>query len=197
MPVFASGSGLTPAQEAAGLAAGKDNSKQYHLTWVYDTVEVVSASSTTTANFFTSIDGKTWTQSNMRSASILPGVRALTVATILITHFDATNGNVLATDLAELGWGYFALFLRDRPQPDYVQTRLLCGGPGIVVGGSTTRGTFGNGTIANALSFFDPFLTTIQGNEPFRGEMRWDTGITLTNTIEVTVALYGRGTREN
>ncbi len=199
--LFPEGSGLTPAQLAAARAAGAEQQKTKELlqTWAYDTQDLASSTSYTEATFFQTPQGqsnKTWTDTNMRSGGFFPGVRALTVRSIVFNIFDPTNGHVLATDLGIIGWGYFALTINDRPFPDYFQIKNACGGSGVKVGGHLTRGCFGDGTINNALSFNDPFLVTIQPNDPFRVEARWDAAITpASNLTELSVILFGRGTR--
>ncbi len=203
---FPTGSGLSNEALAAAESAGRaqERTKELLQTWAYDTVTLSSALSAavSTSSLFqtpTGTSGKTKTDTNMKGTGIFPGVQALTVRSLVITAFDSVSGTVSNTDLGLIGWGYFALIINDRPFPDYFQIKAAAGGTGIVCG-STTRGIFGNGTISNVLSFNDPFLVTIQPNDPFRVDLVWDTAISVTgssNTTELSVILYGRGTRRS
>ena len=202
--IFPTGSGLSNESLAAARSAGRaqERTKELLQTWAYDTVTLSSATSFTSQTFFqtpTGTSGKTRTDTNMKGTGIFPGVQALTVRSIVISAFDSVSGTILNTDLALLGWGYFALIINDRPFPDYFQVKAAAGGANIV-SASTTRGILGDGAINNVLSFNDPFLVTIQPNDPFRVDMNWDAAVTITGSstsTELSVILYGRGTRRS
>jgi hypothetical protein len=200
--VFPNGSGLSNEALAAAQQAGRaqERTKELLQTWAYDTVELTGTP--TSASLFqtpTGTSGKTRTDTNMKGTGIFPGVQALTVRSLVINIFHATSGDMSCTDLGIIGWGYFALIINDRPFPDYFQIKNACGGANIV-SSSTTRGVFGNGNIGNVLSFNDPFLVTIQPNDPFRVDLNWDATITPSGSgtnMQLSVILYGRGTRRS
>jgi len=202
--IFPAGSGLSNEALAAAQNAGRaqERTKELLQTWAYDTVTLSSATAVSSASLFqtpTGTSGKTRTDTNMKGTGIFPGVQALTVRSIVITAFDSVSGTLLNSDLAQIGWGYFALIINDRPFPDYFQIKAAAGGANIV-SASTTRGIFGEGIINNVLSFNDPFLVTIQPNDPFRVDLTWDSAITVTGSsisTELSVILYGRGTRRS
>jgi len=200
--VFPSGSGLSNEALAAAQNAGRaqERTKELLQTWAYDSVELTGTPSS--ASLFqtpTGTSGKTRTDTNMKGTGIFPGVQALTIRSLVINVFHATSGDMLTTDLGVIGWGYFALIINDRPFPDYFQIKNACGGANIV-SSSTTRGVFGSGNIGNVLSFNDPFLVTIQPNDPFRVDLNWDAAITPSvsgTAMQLSVILYGRGTRRS
>jgi hypothetical protein len=201
--IFPTGSGLSNEALAAAQSAGRaqERTKELLQTWAYDTVTLSSATPFTSQTLFqtpTGTSGKTRTDTNMKGTGIFPGVQALTVRSIVITAFDSVSGTLLNTDMSLLGWGYFALIINDRPFPDYFQIKAASGGAGIV-SASTTRGCWGSGEIGNVLSFNDPFLVTIQPNDPFRVDLNWDASVPLfaNNSTELSVILYGRGTRRS
>ena len=204
MSLFPTGAdaGYSPAQLEAGRAAGAAASAQKELlqTWLYSTTVLTSGTSVTSASQFQTAQGATssdtFTRTNMRSSGILPGVRSFTIRSLHMTLFDGTDANVLGTVAAQIGWGNFAVIIGDTPTPDYFQVRAVLGGSGFS-SASTTRGIFGDGNIANALSFNYPFLMTVQGNEPFRVDLRWDTAIAtaVASSVYLTTIFYGLGAR--
>ncbi len=208
--VFPNGSGLSNEALAAAQNAGRaqERTKELLQTWAYDTVELTGTpSSVSLFQTPTGTSGKTKTMTNMKGTGIFPGVQALTIRSLVINPFNMVSGDVLVTDLGLVGWGYFALIINDRPFPDYFQIKNACGGANVT-SANTTRGVFGSGIIGNVLSFNDPFLVTIQPNDPFRVDIAWDAAITPATQIahsstssgaglQLSVILYGRGTRRS
>ena len=201
--IFPTGSGLSNEAFAAAQSAGRaqERTKELLQTWAYDTVTLSSATAFSSQTLFQTPVGtsnKTKTDTNMKGTGVFPGVQALTIRSVVVTVFDSVSGNVLNTDLGQIGWGYYALIINDRPFPDYFQIRGACGGANIV-SGHTTRGILGDGNVSNVMSFSDPFLVTIQPNDPFRVDLAWDASVSIfsNNTTELSVILYGRGTRRS
>ena len=202
--MFPQGSGLSNEALAAAQSAGRaqERTKELLQTWCYDSLDFTGQAVSSSSLFQTPVgtSSKTKTDTNMKGTGVFPGVQALTVRSVVISLSNQQSGDVLVTNAGLIGWGYFALIINDRPFPDYFQIKAACGGAGVV-SGSTTRGIFGNGTIGNVLSFNDPFLVTIQPNDPFRVDLAWDASITptgsATDITTLTVILYGRGTRRS
>jgi len=200
--IFPIGSGLSNEALAAAQNAGRaqERTKELLQTWAYDSVELTGTP--VSASLFQTPVGtssKTRTESNMKGTGIFPGVQALTVRSLVISVFHQTSGDMSTADLGLIGWGYFALIINDRPFPDYFQIKAACGGANVV-SSSTTRGIFGGGNIGNVLSFNDPFLVTIQPNDPFRVDLNWDAAIDPSGSgtnQQLSVILYGRGTRRS
>jgi len=200
--LFPTGSGLTADQlaRAQDLARQAAENQEYLQSWLYDSAALASSAATTEITLFQTGQGqggKTFADTNMQTNGQLPGDRQFLVKSVVITFRDTVNETITNADWGRLLGGYCALIVRDKPYPDYATIKQMVGGPGLVVGGHTTRGVVGSGTIGNALSFNEPFLILLGKGVPFRFYLNWPGGITIadSSTIRVFVHLYGRGTR--
>lgn len=177
-----------------------------HPTWIYDTGRFVAGEPHSKVDLFINPLGsnnqltypcdpviQTWTRTNLTASAEILAMQLFEVRSVVISLFSPTNGVVPKADLAGFGWGYFGFMINQRPFPDYIQLKQICGGANIVTT-SSTAGCFGDGTIDNNFKF-NPFLTTLNGSTPFHIEMGWDTAFVPTQTFEATVIIYGYGSR--
>lgn len=162
--------------------------------WLYDSFVFTAGTTYTSAAFFQiplGQQGKTYYDTNMKTAGMLAGVNALTVKSLVFKVQDGIPQEDMAGVLASYG----GLLINEKVYPDFMPMWAIQGGASYRIEGQTAGVPIalgGDASISNVLSFTRPFLFRIAPNEPFRWEINFPVGFTPASTFRAWIFMFGR-----